>query len=377
MEQKIITPAENYRQLEDWIVSFAGKGPVLLVHGKSLRYLEGFSRKLAEISEKRGIEFVSFSDYSPNPKYESVLKGVETFRNAGCTAIIAAAGGSGMDVAKCVKLFSAMPGDGRDGSFLKTEIVPNDIPFLAMPMTAGTGSESTRYAVIYYEGNKQSVTHDSSIPDTVLFDPDALKSLPLYQKKATMCDALCHALESFWSVNSTKESRSFSRNAIRMALAHKDAYLANTPKGNEGMLMASNLAGRAINITQTTAGHAMCYKITTLFGAAHGHASALCNRVLFPWMLDHLSLCADPRGADFLRGIFGEIAEAMGCGTPEEAAESFSALFDSLDLEVPAATEEQFAVLRTSVNPVRLKNHPVRLDEDTIDRLYHQILRRA
>ena len=377
MDQKIISPAENYRQLEDWIVTSAQGGPVLLVHGKSLNNLQAFNQKLAEITEKHHIKFVSFSDYSPNPKYESVVSGVESFRNAGCTAIIAAGGGSAIDVAKCIKLYSNMPGDGKDGSFLTGEIIPNEIPFLAMPMTAGTGSESTRYAVIYYEGNKQSVTHVSSIPDTILFDPDTLKSLPLYQKKATMCDALCHAVESYWSVNSTEESRSFSGEAIRMVMKNKDDYLSNSPEGNEGMLKASNLAGKAINITQTTAGHAMCYKITSLFGAAHGHASALCNRVLFPWMIENLDRCIDPRGADFLEKSLCGIADAMGCGMPKEAAAMFNSFFDSLDLPVPEADEEQFAILRTSVNPVRLKNHPVRLDEDTIDRLYHQILRSA
>ena len=83
-------------------------------------------------------------------------------------------------------------------------------------------------------------------------DSNALKTLPLYQKKATMCDALCHAIESFWSVNSTEESKKYSKDAIETIMKHMDGYLHNTDEGNAGMLIAANTAGKAINITQTT-----------------------------------------------------------------------------------------------------------------------------
>ena len=296
-------------------------------------------------------------------------------KDSHCNAIMAVGGGSALDVAKCIKLFSNMAGDGANGDYLKQEIVPNQIPFLAMPTTAGTGSEATRYAVIYHNGNKQSVTHESSIPDTVLMDSSVLKTLPLYQKKATMMDAFCHALESYWSVNSTEESKAYSKKAIEMVLAHMEGYLANTDEGNAGMLLAANVAGKAINITQTTAGHAMCYKITGLFGVAHGHAAILCDRILFFWMVKHTDQCIDPRGEQYLKDTLLEIAGAMGCNTVEEAAAKLEDIFVRLELEVPQATEEQFEILKTSVNPVRLKNHPVRLTEETIDLLYHQILK--
>jgi alcohol dehydrogenase class IV len=154
-----------------------------------------------------------------------------------------------------------------------------------------------------------------------------------------------------------------------------DGYLANTKEGRKGMLLAANMAGRAINITQTTAGHAMCYKITSIFGSAHGHAAILCDRVLFPWMIQNTDKCIDPRGKAYLTGALKEIGGAMGCETPEQAADKLTAIFEKLELDVPEATDEQYEELKTSVNPVRLKNHPVALDEDTIDALYHKILR--
>ncbi len=363
----IITSEDNYKGLDEWL---NGKGKILLVCDGSIKFLEGFNKKLESIITP----MVRFSDFQPNPVYESVVKGVKLFREECCDSIITVGGGSAMDVAKCIKLYSNLPGDGADGSWLRADIIPNEIPFLAMPTTAGTGSEATRYAVVYYEGAKQSITSESFIPETVLMDPNALKTLPLYQKKATMCDALCHAIESFWSVNSTDESKEFSKDAIQGVLDNMDVYLNNTEEGNAGMLKAAHMAGKAINITQTTAGHAMCYKITSLFGCAHGHAAILCDRVLFPWMVKNTDKCIDPRGEEYLKKTLDEIGIVMGCSDAESGAEKLIQIFDEFGLEVPVATDEQFEELKTSVNPVRLKNHPIALDVETIDKLYHSIL---
>ena len=372
MEQRIITARDNYIEFDQWIQENGCK-KILMVCDGSIWYMDGFNKHLEEV-EKTGVEMIGFRDFQPNPLYESVVKGVELFNDEKCDSIMAVGGGSAMDVAKCIKLYSNLPGDGTDGAWLKAEIIPNSIPFIAMPTTAGTGSEATRYAVIYYNDAKQSVTSESFIPSTVLMDPNALKTLPLYQKKATMMDALCHAIESFWSVNSTEKSKEYSRAAIQAVLKHMDGYLANTEEGNAGMLKAAHTAGQAINITQTTAGHAMCYKITSLFHSAHGHAAILCDRILFPWMAENTDKCTDPRGEEYLKATLNEIGRAMGCKDATEGAEKLRSIFDSLELEVPTATAEQFEILKNSVNPVRLKNHPIALDMETIDALYHIIL---
>lgn len=373
MKQRIITARENYTEL-DQCISQNGVKKLLLVCDNSIDFMEAFNAHIDEM-EKQGVEIVSFREFQANPLYENVINGVELFRKKRCDSIMAVGGGSAMDVAKCIKLYANLPGNGADGMWLNAEITPNSIPFIAMPTTAGTGSEATRYAVIYYNDEKQSVTSESFIPDIVLMDPNALKTLPLYQKKATMMDALCHAIESFWSVNSTEESKGYSREAIRMVLQNMDGYLANTEEGNAGMLEAAHKAGQAINITQTTAGHAMCYKITSLFRVAHGHAAILCDRVLFPWMIEHTDRCIDPREETYIKEVFREIAEAMDCESSAEAAEKLNDIFGTLELEIPTATQAQFEILKYSVNPVRLKNHPIALDTDTIDALYHLILK--
>ena len=345
---------------------------VLLVCGNSFRG-QRLYEELKGIVEASGARLTEFSDFAPNPAYESVEKGVQVFLNQGCDFVIAAGGGSAMDVAKCIKLFWNL--DPKE-NYLRQEIRENEVPLLAIPTTAGTGSEATRFAVIYYKGNKQSVAHESGLPKYVYLDPALLQTLPEYQKKATMLDALCHALESYWSVNSTKESRTYAGEAIREVLRYKDAYLAGDPGGSQGMLQAANRAGRAINLTQTTAGHAMCYKLTTLYGLAHGHAAALCVAALWPYMTAHTEDCTDPRGEAYLQEMFRSLAGEMGCRDAEEAVERYRSLLEDLNLSAPALKEEgQMEILTRSVNPDRLKNNPVRLTEEKLEMLYRQILR--
>lgn len=372
MIQILIGPRDDYRGVDEW-VGRNGCKRILAVCDGSIRFLPDIRKKLSGLAAP----VIFFSGFRPNPLYENVLEGVRLFRSEGCDGILAVGGGSAMDVAKCIKLYAALPGDGADGAWLRSGAAPAPVSFLAMPTTAGTGSEATRYAVIYYRGEKQSITCDALIPDTVLMDPGALRSLPDYQRKATMADALCHGIESFWSVNSSDESLAYSREAIEGVLAHMEGYLSNTEAGNAGMLRAAYTAGKAINITQTTAGHAMCYKITGLFGCAHGHAALLCDRALYPWMVCNTDRCIDPRGRAYLEKTLDGIGQALGCADGAQGAEKLQRIFEGLGLEIPRADQGQFVLLRGSVNPVRLRNHPAALDREALDMLYHRILGEA
>ena len=368
--QTVISTERGYEGLVEYLRE-SGMKKVLVVCGKSCGRLN-IGRFLDEQIRQGVINAVYFRDFSPNPDYASVVKGVESFWSNGCDSILAIGGGSAMDAAKCIKLYATMPA-GCD--YIHENVVPNTIPFVAVPTTAGTGSEATRFAVIYYNGEKQSVTDASCIPQAVLFDPFVLDSLPDYHRKSTMMDAFCHAVESFWSVNSTDESREYSRKAIRLILENCNSYLNNELAGNRKMLEAANIAGKAINISQTTAGHAMCYKLTSLYKIAHGHAAALCVSALWPYMLAHKDDCTDVRGVEHLSDVFTNLAECMDVRTPEVAAEKFRDFVDGLGLGVPAVRDDaDYEILKKSVNPVRLKNNPVRLDEKAIDTLYHQIL---
>lgn len=313
---------------------------------------------------------VCFSNFTPNPTYESVQRGVDSFKDNVCDIILAVGGGSAIDVAKCIKLFSTMD---SNKNYLQQPFLANKVPLFAIPTTAGTGSEATRFAVIYFQGNKQSVTHDSIIPQAVLFDASLLESIPDYHRKATMLDALCHAIESFWSINSTKESRKYATQAIEIFFDAIDLYMKNNSIGNEEMMRAANLAGKAINISQTTAAHAMCYKLTSLCGLAHGHAVSIILPELWDYMLDHMQKCIDNRGKKYLDQVFVNIAIAMRCQNAKEAVEKLRILLQRLGMKKPNLDEEEIKLLVSSVNPIRLKNNPIELAALDIECIYQKI----
>ena len=368
--QTILNTESDLKDLDEYLAKAHAK-KLLLVCDHSIHFLR-LDEYFADLEKRKGIQVIRFEDFESNPAYESVVRGEKVLRESGCDMIAAVGGGSAIDVAKCIKLYKNLD---SSINYLTQAVVPCDMPLLAVPTTAGTGSEATRYAVIYYGGEKQSITHESCIPTAVLFEPQVLKTLPEYQKKSTMLDALCHALESVWSVNSTPQSKQFSAQAIKLILENMQSYLCGDENTYPIMLKAANLAGKAINITQTTAGHAMCYKLTSLYGIAHGHAAALCVKSLFPYMIANTDKCIDPRGEGFLKNSFAEIANAMGCKTAQAAAEKFAQIVDYLALEVPKTNgASDIDILKTSVNPDRLKNNPVKLDVPIIEKLYKQIL---
>ena len=315
-----------------------------------------------------------FDHFTPNPLYEQVCEGVELFNSNQCDAIVAVGGGSTIDVAKCIKLYCRMD-HGRN--YLNQVCTDSGVPLIAMPTTAGTGSESTRYAVIYYEGKKQSITHESIVPDYAILEPALLKSLPLYQKKCTMLDALCQGIESMWSVNSTNDSMIYSKIAIQMIMDHWHGYIeANNEEDAKYIMMAANYAGRAINITQTTAPHAMSYKLTSMYGLPHGHAVALCLPEVWLYMLEHVDKCVDPRGADHLKFVFEWLGQIMECDSAYKGLMMFRAIMFALEMSQPQSNDREcdLDVLTKSVNPVRLKNNPVALNDENIRYIYNKIL---
>ena len=326
-------------------------------------------------------ERVVFSDFTPNPLYEQVCNGIELLKTSNCDTILAVGGGSAIDVAKCIKL-AVLAKDGNDAiipPLVNTRVACDGakLPFIAIPTTAGTGSESTHNAVMYYEGAKQTVTNDGVLPDYAILEPSVLKTLPLYQKKCTMMDALCQGIESWWSINSTEESYEYSCKTIELIMANWRKYIFDNDDDAAAQIMqAANYGGKAINITQTTAAHAMSYKITSLFKLPHGHAVAVCLPNIWEYMLANTEKCIDSRGQAYLDDIFNRIAKAMGCNTPVEAIALFCQMMVEMELKNPMAVnrEEELEVLSISVNPVRLKNNPVSMDDNAIFMLYNSIV---
>ena len=371
MNQKILTGISNLGK------ALEGATKVFVVCDSSYPFLN-----IKSNIENMDTPHVLFSDFTSNPVYDDVCKGIDLFQITKCDTLLAVGGGSAIDVAKCIKLaVLAKEGNAAIIPPLVSQRLPiegSKIPFIAIPTTAGTGSESTHNAVMYYEGAKQTVTNDGVLPDYAVLEPSVLKTLPLYQKKCTMMDALCQGIESWWSVNSTEESYEYSRKTIELIMASWRAYIfENDDEAAAQIMLAANYGGRAINITATTAAHAMSYKITSLYKLPHGHAVAVCLPKIWKYMLSYMDKCLDARGSEYLNSVFYSIAQSMGCSSPDDAIALFEQMMQHMELANPVANnrEEEIDTLLTSVNPVRLKNNPVELDEMTIHSLYETIVK--
>lgn len=369
MTQKIIRIVDGYDELYGFLRERSYKNIMLVTDG-SFNVLPCKS-DIQKIGDICGCRLVVFNDILPNPTVDSVISGIEIFNKNNCDAVLAVGGGSAIDVAKCIKLYL---NSNLDQPFPAIKPKANNIDLTVLPTTAGTGSEATRYSVVYYNGEKQSVTNDGIVPCCVVFDERVLYSLPDYQKRCTLCDAFFHAVESYWSVNSTEDSKAIAEDVIKTVLSVYRAYLDGDKSVCAVMQNAAYRAGRAINVTQTTAGHAMSYKLTSLFNIAHGHAVALCAIGIFDHAVTHIDRCVDPRGKAYLKETLGDLSRLLGGNDMAELPTRINDFVNDMSFTVPDATPEQIDILAKSINPVRLKNNPVKIDETDAKNIYTKIL---
>ena len=225
------------------------------------------------------LEVVEFEDFTENPKKEDVDRGVALFEQCSPDMIVAIGGGSVMDMAKLIRYYSS-----------------SELPLLAIPTTAGTGAESTQFAVCYIDGVKHSISNPLILPDFVILYPPFTYSNGRYLTSCTGFDALAQAIEAYWNVNATAQSDEYALSAIEKVypLLCKETL---TTDDRTKLLAGANEAGKAINITRTTVPHALSYTLTSKYGYPHGHAVAL----TFPFFLKHnLEASSDTyRGDDF------------------------------------------------------------------------------
>ena len=338
---------------------------IFLVSTKSITKLHSW-KYLQRITNEKNVQLTVFQDFTPNPTYEDVVKWVNEFNKSEAQLILAIWWWSSIDVAKCIKWFCKM---NKKKSYLTQKIKWNDMPFVAIPTTAWTWSEETEFAVIYYKWEKKSIEHKSLKPDFSILDEDNLITLPKYQREATMLDTFSHAIESYWSINSTSKSEKYSLKALNLLLSNMNWYLNNEWTTNKRMLVASNYAWKAINITKTTAWHAMCYKLTSIYNIAHGHAAALTNSILLPYMIHNLNEnnCNDIRWIDFVKNKFSQLKWIFWTDN------YINKLISKLWLYIININPNDIDPLSKSVNIQRLKNNPMKLEDNDIKNIYRKL----
>ena len=321
-----------------------------------------------------------FSGFSSNPKLKDVETGLRKCRELRSDAVVAIGGGSVIDMAKLIALFAVHDCEPVNIVRRRHEVERDALPIVAVPTTAGSGSEATHFAVLYVDGRKSSVEHPSLLPQTAIIDPELTYRLPPLTTAVCGMDALCQAVESYWSVNSTEASREFARKSIRLTLDNLVPCVhCPNPDTRRAMCEAAHLAGKAIALTKTTAPHAISYTMTSRFGVPHGLAVAL---TLGEMLVFNSSVTdedvTDPRGAESVRQSVHEICRLFGCTDVHEGSRRLYDFMTQMGLptrlgQVGIRSDDSLELLCKNVNMQRLVNNPRRLTPDALDGLLRRV----
>ncbi|RKZ73415.1 MAG: alcohol dehydrogenase, partial [Candidatus Parabeggiatoa sp. nov. 3] len=324
------------------------------------------------------IDVERFSDFQSNPQLTDILAGIVRFKQSHADIVIVVGGGSSIDVAKSINILAHQTSTINDIVKGKVQIeAKKRLPLIAMPTTAGTGSETTHFSVIYIDHVKYSLAHPYILPDYAIADVCLVKNMPKYLSASTGFDALAQAIESYWAVGSTEESKQYAKQAIEIILnnfvdsVHNPTNITN----RRNMVYAAHLAGQAINISKTTAPHALSYILTTHWGIPHGHAVALTLGKFFIINANQNFKLNDKRGSKYVQKTLQELISMLGCNTPKRACSFIEKVMLEVGLEVDFLKlgfnpERDIHILLNNINLERISNNPVYIDIETIKNVF-------
>lgn len=358
-----------------------GHHSIMLVTGKDSYRRSGAEALLSPLMEGR--KFVVVSGFETNPRKADVVRILTETQNDDYSAIIAVGGGSVMDMAKLVKCFKGRMDEIGDVLHNGRIPQPSDVGLFAVPTTAGSGSEATHFAVVYDGGEKFSVAYPALLPEASWLLPSVLATVPQDVAAAAAMDAFCQGVESYWNIHSTALSKSYAREAIELSWEYMvPAVLQRDAEALEIMARASHFAGKAINITKTTAPHAVSYAFTTYFGVPHGHAVALMlpEILVFNERVEENDLL-DERGCDYVRSVIYDLCGAVGCDDVKRAANAIRKRMEDFGLSrdlscfgINNAVDLE-VIVENGFNPGRVNNNPRRLGEGDLRRILNSMLK--
>ena len=274
-----------------------------------------------------------------------------------------------IDLAKLIAILASQSAPFGEIIAGKAPIADCTVPIVAIPTTAGTGSEATHFAVVYRDGKKHSVAHSSILPDFAIVDPLLTHSMPKSVTATTGLDAFCQAVESIWSVAATDESVGYATSALALARNNLHAAVhAASPESRRSMCEAAHLAGKAINITKTTAPHALSYWLTMHRGIPHGAAVALFLGPLLQYNAEVSTTdCNDTRGPEHVRSRIAIVLELLGVESALAGRQWIQRLIGSTGCpttlrEVGIEGTSAIRSLVQEANMERLKNNPRQID---------------
>jgi alcohol dehydrogenase len=262
-----------------------------------------------------------FAEVEENPSIATVEAAAARCRAAGAGAIVAIGGGSVLDAAKAVSLLQTNEGSIRDYLDQVRKPARRGLPLIAVPTTAGTGSEVTPFAVITNpeKNTKPAIAFPESYPDHAVVDPELTVGMPQEIAVSTGLDAFTQSLEGFWSTRATEMTRSMSFRSIVLLWRNLEAACLDKDRDAiERVALGSVVGGAQMGIIGNTALHPLSYPLTLGYGLRHGLACAI-------WVPAFLRF-----NAPVLGSWFDDLAAVLGVRGPEHFADVFTAKMERL-----------------------------------------------
>jgi len=306
-----------------------------------------------------------FYKNSELPILEELIDIINVIKDFKPDLILAVGGGAVIDYAKIANVV-----DVRDD--LADLIANYSYPFkkkytklAVIPTTAGSGAEVTSNAVIYVDGIKHSFESELLLPDNFFLIPEFLMSAPNKIKASAGFDAIAQALESLVSKKSSDQSVEYASKSLRISINSYISFL-NDPnlKNATEMSIASNLAGKAISISKTTAPHAVSYPFTSLFNIGHGHAVGLFFESFFKFNFNNLDRSETSfdlkKRFDLIFDLFG-VKSINDFNSKIRLIKQQAKLEDNLEILNINIKQSSEKIIK-GINLLRLGNNPVKID---------------
>ncbi len=373
--KKIIFGNGSILTLANHIKELHAQNPLVVID-KNLAKTD-LLEKVANVLVPGGIKFTVYDKVEAEPPIELADEGAKIAIKNKCDIVVGIGGGSAMDVAKAIAVLTTNKGGAVD--YLGLNKVPkHGLPKIMIPTTAGTGSEVTFTAVFVRKNlkKKEGMNSPYLYPELALLDPELTLSLPPAPTAQTGLDALCHAIESYTSVNASPVSEMFSLEAIALISENLRACVHDGQNivARERMLLGSLYAGIGLANAGVTAVHSLSYPLGGKYGVGHG----LANTMMLPAVMAFNLPAALEK--------FTDVAEAMGeCveGLPVResaylALEAVEALIEDCGINASLAQfgvkEKDFPALAdVALNvAVPLKNNPRKITKEDMIMIYAQ-----
>lgn len=287
-----------------------GKSSALIVTDKNLA-ASGVLDPILEALRAANLSVEVFDGVEPNPTDLNVEAGAEKLKELGDAVVVPIGGGSSMDCGKSIALLASNPGtvEAMQGS----QPTPAAAPVIAVPTTAGTGSETNSACVITNTrlGRKTYVMHPSITPAFSVLDPDLTVGLPTYPTATCGFDVLTHAVEAFVSVGANAYSDTIAVEAIRKVADNIRNVVADGQdiEARSQMLLGSAMAAQAFNVTGLGSAHGTGHAISARLNAAHGQTLA----TMLPHVMEYNMSVREEKYAEVAR-ILAPSGPATGAG---------------------------------------------------------------